>query len=67
MQPPPSRSTLLAAGLRRLLRDSRAATAVEYGLIVSVIVIVMLASFSGVANVTREMWNNVSEKVTKPR
>ena len=45
--------------LRAMLIDRKAATAVEYGLIVSLIVIAMLASLKGVANSTIEMWNYV--------
>ena len=45
--------------LRALLIDRKAATAVEYGLIVSLIVIAMIASLKGVANSTIEMWNYV--------
>ena len=54
--------------MRRLLSAlktcRRGATAVEYGLIVSLIVIAMIASFQGLANVTINMWNMVSTKVT---
>jgi pilus assembly protein Flp/PilA len=49
--------------IRSALRDNRAATAVEYGLIVALIVIAMVASLQGVANVTIGMWGNVSNKV----
>ncbi|WP_417766388.1 Flp family type IVb pilin [Sphingomonas tabacisoli] len=35
----------------------------EYGLIVSLIVIAMLASLSQVANVTIGMWNNIAQNV----
>ncbi|VXC80159.1 Flp family type IVb pilin [Sphingomonas sp. AX6] len=45
--------------LRALLIDRKAATAVEYGLIVSLIVLAMIASLNGVANATIEMWNYV--------
>jgi len=44
-------------------RDQRGATAVEYGLIVSLIVIAMLVAFQNVASVTTNMWNEVSTKV----
>lgn len=47
----------------RLLRDTRGATAVEYGMIVAVIVIAMIASFRNMANVTVGMWGNVSNGV----
>jgi pilus assembly protein Flp/PilA len=51
--------------LRRLLIDRRGATAVEYGLIVSLIVIVMVASLQAVASQTIGMWNSVSSRVTQ--
>ncbi len=51
----------------RLVRDQRGATAVEYGLIVALIVIAMIASFQGVADVTITMWDHVSDKVVNAR
>lgn len=51
--------------LKTLARDVRGATALEYGLILALIVIVMLVSLAQVASVTVGMWNNVSVKVTK--
>jgi len=51
------------AFLRALGTDNKAATAVEYGLIVALIVIAMVASFQELANTTTTMWNNVSTKV----
>lgn len=53
--------------LGRLLGDSRAATAVEYGLIVALIVIAMIAAFIQVADSTVTMWNNIGNKVEKAR
>lgn len=47
----------------RLLRDRRGATAVEYGLIVALIVIAMIASFQALANTTVGMWGNVHTKM----
>lgn len=46
-----------------LLRDRRGATAIEYGLIVTLIVIAMIASFKELANTTVGMWGNVNTKV----
>lgn len=53
--------------LQNLIRCRRAATAVEYGLIVSLIVIAMIASLKLVANQTTAMWGNVSEAVATAR
>ncbi len=49
--------------IRRLSRDRRAATAVEYGFILALIVIAMFASLASVANITTTMWSNVSNQV----
>lgn len=53
--------------LLTLIRCRRAATAVEYGLIVSLIVIAMIASFKLVANQTTSMWGNVNTAVANAR
>lgn len=49
--------------LKGLKADTRAATAVEYGLILALIVLAMMASLRNVAAVTVGMWGNVSNKV----
>lgn len=51
--------------LRDLLRDRRAATAVEYGLILSLIFLAMVAAVRGLATQTASTWSNVSNAVTK--
>ena len=51
--------------IRRIRRCEQGATAVEYGLIVSLIVIAMFAALGNVAGSTIAMWNEVSNKVTK--
>ncbi|MDI1297022.1 MAG: Flp family type IVb pilin [bacterium] len=48
-----------------LIRCERGATAVEYGLIIAMIVLAMLAALNNVANKTTGMWNNVANEVTK--
>jgi pilus assembly protein Flp/PilA len=48
---------------KSLYRDERGATAVEYGLIVTLIVVAMISALNQVATSTTTMWNNVSEKV----
>lgn len=47
---------------REMLRDPRGATAVEYGLICALIVLVMLTGLYALAGTTISMWNNVSTK-----
>lgn len=51
----------------KLLRDTKAATAVEYGLIVALIVLAMMAGLSQFASTTIGMWNNVSTAVATSR
>ncbi|MFM9978019.1 MAG: Flp family type IVb pilin [Sphingomonadaceae bacterium] len=50
---------------RALARDKRGATAIEYGLIVSLIVVAIIASMNTVASNTIRMWNSVSNSVAK--
>ena len=51
--------------IKRLLRDDRGATAVEYGLIVTLIVIAMMAALQNVANETNGLWATVSNRVSE--
>ena len=48
---------------KRVMRDHTAATAVEYGLILSLIVLAMVATLQGVADATVGMWDDVKTKV----
>jgi pilus assembly protein Flp/PilA len=50
--------------IKKLLRDTRGATAIEYGLIIALIVIAIIVSVQGVANETNGLWATVSEHVT---
>ena len=49
----------LTTFLKHIGNDNSGATAVEYGLIVSLIVIAMIGALNGVANTTIEMWSEV--------
>lgn len=49
--------------MKRLLRDDRGATAVEYGIILAMIVIGMIAGLQGFATAAIDMWNDVSTEV----
>jgi pilus assembly protein Flp/PilA len=51
--------------LGRLIRDDAGATAIEYGLIVSLIVIALISSMSLVADEDTGLWAIVSGKVTE--
>jgi pilus assembly protein Flp/PilA len=50
--------------LLNLLRDTRGATAIEYGLIVALIVIAIIVSMQGVADGNTGLWAVVTNKVT---
>jgi len=49
--------------LRKLLRDRKGATVVEYGLILALIFLSMMVGVALVGTTTAGMWNNVSEAV----
>jgi pilus assembly protein Flp/PilA len=49
----------------RLLRDTRGATAIEYGLILTLVVIALMAGLVMLANATVGTWSNVSAEVIK--
>ena len=53
--------------LQDVVKDQRGATAVEYGLILSLIFLAMVFAIKGVTAETGEMWDNVSAEVTKQR
>lgn len=50
--------------LRRLLRDERGATVVEYGLIVAMIFLAMVGALTGLAGENKNTWNKVSDEMT---
>ncbi|UIJ44078.1 Flp family type IVb pilin [Sphingomonas cannabina] len=50
--------------LRRLVGDRKAATAVEYGLILAFIVIAMIVALRAMADATTGMWGMVSDTVS---
>lgn len=49
--------------LRSLKRDARGATAIEYGLIIALIVLAIMVAVNNVATKTNNMWFNVANKV----
>jgi len=49
--------------LYRLARETKAATAVEYGLIIALIFLAILVGVYALANVTVGMWNNTQNAV----
>ena len=48
----------------RLVRNKKGATAIEYGLIVALIVIAMIGGLKLFAGSTITMWNDVQQNVT---
>lgn len=48
--------------LRNLALDKSGATAIEYGLIVSLIVIAIVTSMSTVANESTQLWTTITQK-----
>ena len=58
---------MIVETLKRLLGNTRGGTAIEYGLIVALIVIAMIAAFTEVANTTNGMWGNVNNKMAAAR
>lgn len=54
---------LFAALLRPLVSDCRGATAVEYGLMLAIIVLVMFVGLKSFADVAISMWHFVATKV----
>ncbi len=52
-------------GLRKIVRDERGATVIEYGLIISVVVLAMVGALGTVAGTTVNMWNDVSNEVVQ--
>ena len=55
----------MRAFFRKLLVSECGATAVEYGLIISLIVLAMVGVLTEVASKTTGMWNNVANEVSK--
>ena len=60
--PRPTLSSLRRLG-RALLRDSRGGTAIEYGLILALVVLAMFAALLALANETTGMWRDIDVKV----
>jgi len=50
---------------RKVLRDQKGATAVEYSLILALVVLVVLGGIVGLGHVTVEMWNNIADQVER--
>ena len=53
--------------IRRLARDERGATAVEYGLILALIFLAMIGAVQAFAAGTIELWTGVAEDIEAAR
>ena len=53
--------------IRRLAKNRRGGTAIEYGLIAALVVITMIAAFMEVADSTVGLWSNVNTKMEAAR
>lgn len=49
---------------KRILRDNRGATAIEYGLIMALVCLAIIASMQSMASRIIETWSTVDTKVT---
>ncbi|WP_404370348.1 Flp family type IVb pilin [Sphingomonas sp. MMS24-J45] len=58
---------MIVGPFKRVLKDKRGGTAIEYGLIAALVVITMIAAFMEVANTTTGMWGNVNNKMANAR
>jgi pilus assembly protein Flp/PilA len=56
---------MILRALRRLFRDEKAATAIEYGMIVAFIAIAIIVAVQAVASATNAKWNVVSQNVAE--
>jgi pilus assembly protein Flp/PilA len=53
--------------LNKLYKDERGATAIEYGLILTLIFLAMVGAVTQFADVTTQMWHNVANEVGRDR
>ncbi len=49
--------------LRKMMKDTKGATAIEYGLIAALIALGALVAIRGLATATTSLWGNVSTTV----
>nr|WP_047165714.1 Flp family type IVb pilin [Sphingomonas sp. Y57] len=54
----------LRARLRALSGDCRGATAVEYGLILSLVFMAIMTAVATLGSSVRDRWDNIAERVT---
>jgi pilus assembly protein Flp/PilA len=52
------------APFRALIRDSRGASAVEYGLILSLVFLAVMGAIAGLGSAVQSRWNNIADRVS---
>ena len=57
-------STRPMARFRQLFRDQRGATAIEYGLIMSLVFLAVMGGVAALGDSVRGRWGDISTKVT---
>lgn len=67
MRLPPRHVLRPPALVRRVLGDVRGGTAIEYGLILAFMVLMMFVALTQMAGVAKGMWNDISTRVTSAR
>lgn len=67
MRPKDFATSPIIRTIARALRQQRGATAIEYGLILAVMVIAMIVGLTALADSTTGMWNTVDTKVRAAR
>ncbi len=48
----------------KLLRDESGGTAIEYGFILALVVLALMATLIAFASASHDIWTNISDKVT---
>lgn len=59
LQADPRRKAITMVRLQDILQDESGATAVEYGLILAMVFLAIVAAITGVAGETINLWDNV--------
>lgn len=57
--------TLVTRTIARAWRESKAAAAIEYGLILALVVIAMFVGLTALANSNAGVWNKVGIRITR--
>jgi pilus assembly protein Flp/PilA len=61
----PQKGSSAMAALRRFMKDERGATAIEYGLIASLIALAIVAGVGALADSLEQLWNGNNSKIAQ--